>query len=271
MFLAVINIVKLRKYLNSVHNKAKWQRLARVLVLFRFGFWVLLVLYCPGLAITVVALRQQWERQGENEIERARDLRTIFYLILLCVFVLLLFSTFLSCFYSLLFCVHLPLEIWICRGPSWDSLPGVGGRGKRLTTFNNPSFFGAFLARPVRFLCAQFLAIMQITAFCLLTSLLFAALSLSLSLTLSRCLPCTHTFCLFLSLASVCHFLLLSILFYNFFLFSFFIVRLQQFPGTCRRACLAMKLSEIREWARRGMLPLYKRQFAQSTVKWQIN
>lgn len=72
-------------------------------------------------------------------------------------------------------------------------LVGLGGRGKRLTTFNNPSFFGAFLARLVRFLCAQFLAIMQITAFCLLTNLLFVALSLSLSHSLYPVVSLAHT------------------------------------------------------------------------------
>lgn len=190
-------------------------------------FWVLLVLYCPGLAITVVALRQQWERQRARERERERSSNDLLPDLVLCVFVLLLFSTFLSCFFPFfIFCVHLPLEIWICRGPRQEVESGVGGRGKRLTTFNNPSFFGAFLARPVRCLCAQFLAIMQITAFCLLTSLLFSApsLPLPLSLSLYHSLSLFLSLCAFLSLASVCHFLLLSFLFYNFFLFSFFLL-----------------------------------------------
>lgn len=100
-------------------------------------------------------------------------------------------------------------------------LAGLGGRGKRLTTFNNPSFFGAFLARLVRFLCAQFLAIMQITAFCLLTNLLFVALSLSLSLTPSIPLSPLHTHILPIPFACVCLPLFAIVLFILQFLFIF--------------------------------------------------
>lgn len=56
-----------------------------------FGFWVL---YCPpGQAITVIALRRERER------ERAYDLLPD---LLVCMFVLVLFSRFLSCFFPFL-------------------------------------------------------------------------------------------------------------------------------------------------------------------------